>query len=499
MNDEQIGIKNYLSTAIAGNTPRSMPNNLPAEQNLLGAALLDNSVLERIDDRLIAEHFYDPLHGRIYTTIQRLVERGQLANPVTLKSFFASSDNAENEDVETYLSELADGVISITQAPHYAHTIYEAYIRRELILIGDEVIFDANQPTVDAPANLQIEAAEAKLFKLAETETTSAGLRDFDSVITSSITQADMARKSDGHLSGTSTGLTDLNNLLGGLHKSDLIILAGRPAMGKTALATNIAFHAATTTHTGEESVPVAFFSLEMAAEQLGTRILSERSQIDSEQIRRGKLDGPEFDRLVSASNSISSAPFFIDDTPSLSVSQLASRARRLKRTTGLGLIVVDYLQLLTPQLGIKSENRVQEISNISRTLKAIAKDLNVPVVALSQLSRAVEMREDKRPNLSDLRESGSIEQDADVVMFVYREEYYLNKREPERKIEESEDTYNIRHSAWLVKMQTSVNKAEIIVAKQRHGPTGAVQVQFEKRFTHFTDLTDAASLPDGF
>jgi replicative DNA helicase len=318
-------------------------------------------------------------------------------------------------------------------------------------------------------------------------------------VITASITQADLARKSDGHLSGTSTGLTDLNNLLGGLHKSDLIILAGRPAMGKTALATNIAFHAATTTRSGEASVPVAFFSLEMAAEQLGTRILSERARIDSEQIRRGKLDGPEFDRLVSASNSISTAPFFIDDTPSLSVSQLASRARRLKRTSGLGLIVVDYLQLLTPQLGVRSENRVQEISNISRTLKAIAKDLNVPVVALSQLSRAVEMREDKRPNLADLRESGSIEQDADVVMFVYREEYYLNKREPERKMEESEDGFNIRHDEWLSRMQASENKAEVIVAKQRHGPTGAVQVHFEKRFTHFTDLTDASQLPEGF
>jgi replicative DNA helicase len=283
------------------------------------------------------------------------------------------------------------------------------------------------------------------------------------------------------------------------LHKSDLIILAGRPAMGKTALATNIAFHAATTTRSGEASVPVAFFSLEMAAEQLGTRILSERAQIDSEQIRRGKLDGPEFDRLVSASNNISTAPFFIDDTPSLSVSQLSSRARRLKRTSGLGLIVVDYLQLLTPQLGVRSENRVQEISNISRTLKAIAKDLNVPVVALSQLSRAVEMREDKRPNLSDLRESGSIEQDADVVMFVYREEYYLNKREPERKMEESEESFNIRHDEWLSRMQTSENKAEVIVAKQRHGPTGAVQVHFEKRFTHFTDLTDASQLPEGF
>ncbi|MEK9744599.1 MAG: replicative DNA helicase [Candidatus Puniceispirillum sp.] len=487
-----------LPGATVNAAARNMPHNLPAEQNLLGAILLDNSVIERIDDRLINTHFYDPLHGKIFSTIKRVIERGQLANPVTLKSFFDDSDD-RGEDIGSYISELADGVISITQAPDYASIVHEAHIRRQLILIGDQIIQDASQPKVDVPAQTQIESAEAELFRLAETDAINNGLRGFESIISASIRQADQARKSDGHLSGTSTGLTDLNNLLGGLHRSDLIIIAGRPAMGKTALATNIAFHAATTTRSGEESVPVAFFSLEMAAEQLGTRILAERAQVDSEQIRRGKLNSIEFDQLVSASNVISSAPFFIDDTPSLSVSQLASRARRMKRTSGLGLIVVDYLQLLTPQLGVRSENRVQEISNISRTLKAIAKDLNVPVIALSQLSRAVEMREDKRPNLADLRESGSIEQDADVVMFVYREEYYLNKREPERKIEESEDTFNLRHNEWYLRMQNSENKAEIIVAKQRHGPTGAVQVHFEKRFTHFTDLTERTHLPEGF
>ena len=498
MVDEQSNIETFpgMSPAPPG---RAMPHNLPAEQNLLGAILLDNNVLERIDDRLMDSHFYDPLHGRIFSTIRRVIERGQLANPVTLKSFFTDHETTDQSDTAAYLSELADGVISITQAPDYAAIIYEAHIRRQLILIGDQVIQDASQPEVDVPAHKQIETAEAQLFQLAETDTISNGLRGFDSIISASINQADLARRNDGHLSGVSTGLTDLNNLLGGLHKSDLIILAGRPAMGKTALATNIAFHAATTTRSGENAVPVAFFSLEMASEQLGTRILAERAQIDSEQIRRGKLDSQEFDQLVAASNAISTAPFYIDDTPSLSVSQLASRARRLKRTSGLGLIVVDYLQLLTPQLGIRSENRVQEISNISRTLKAIAKDLNVPVIALSQLSRAVEMREDKRPNLADLRESGSIEQDADVVMFVYREEYYLNKREPERKMEETEDTFNARHNDWLQRMQNSENKAEIIVAKQRHGPTGAVNAHFEKRFTHFTDLTESTNLPDGF
>ena len=419
MAEEQTNIKPFPTGASTSGPTRQMPHNLPAEQNLLGALLLDNSVMERIDDRLRDEHFYDPLHGRIFQTIMRMTERGQLANPVTLKSFFTGTDDFPDTDAQDYLTDLADGVISISQAPDYAHTIHEAHLRRELILISDQVITDAIQPEVDTPASTQIETAEAHLFRLAENDTAGNGLRGFDAIIAASVNQADHARKNDGHLSGASTGLTDLNNLLGGLQRSDLIILAGRPAMGKTALATNIAFHAATTTKSGEVASPVAFFSLEMAAEQLGTRILSERARVDSENIRRGKLDSQEFDQLVSASTAISSAPFFIDDTPALSVSQLASRARRLKRTSGLGVIVVDYLQLLTAQLGVRAENRVQEISNISRTLKAIAKELDVPVLALSQLSRAVEMREDKRPNLSDLRESGSIEQDADVVMFV--------------------------------------------------------------------------------
>ena len=499
MADEQTNIKNFPLVGAPSNNPRSMPHNLPAEQNLLGAILLDNSVFERIDDRLVAAHFYDPLHGRIYDTICRLINRGQLANPLTLKSYFSNNQDNTIDDVDVYLSELADGVISITQAANYAETIYDAHIRRQLILVGDETIHDANNPSVDTPALKQIETAEAKLFRLAETSISTAGLRSFENIIVASISQADAARKNDGNLSGESTGLTDLNNLLGGLHKSDLIILAGRPGMGKTALATNMAFHASRTTRSGEKSVPVAFFSLEMSAEQLGTRILSERARLDSEQIRRGKLNSRDFDSLVDASNAISSAPFFIDDTPSISISQVSSRARRLKRTSGLGLIVVDYVQLLGPELGKKPENRTQEISNISRGLKSIAKELDVPVLALSQLSRAVELREDKRPNLADLRESGSIEQDADVVMFVYREEYYLNKREPERKVNESEDSYNIRHDEWLSRLQSAENKAEIIIAKQRHGPTGSVQVHFEKQFTHFTDLTDLAKLPEGF
>ena len=431
MSEEPSNIETFPGGAAAAGIPtaRQLPNNLPAEQNLLGALLLDNDVMERIDDRLRAEHFYDPLHGRIFATMMRLIDRGQLANPVTLKTFFSATEEGQTTEIEDYLGELADGVISLAQAPDYAATVYETHLRRELIRIGDDVITDASHPDVDLPATTQIETAEAKLFQLAETGEAGLGLKPFDQVAAAAINQAAIARKSEGGLSGCSTGLTGLNTKMGGLHKSDLIILAGRPAMGKSALATNIAFHVATTTRSGETAAPVAFFSLEMSAEQLGTRILSERAQIDSNSIRQGQLSSEEFDRLIEASDALSTAPFFIDDTPALSVSQVASRARRMKRTGGLGLIVIDYLQMLAPQLGVRPENRVQEISNISRALKAMAKELDVPVLALSQLSRAVEQREDKRPNLADLRESGSIEQDADVVLFVYRDEYYLAKK----------------------------------------------------------------------
>ena len=491
MSEESANIETFpaaVDPASGLAAARKMPHNLPAEQNLLGALLIDNDIMEKIDDRLRAEHFYDPLHGRIFATMMRMIDRGQLANPVTLKSFFSGTDDGPDGAIEDYLGELADGVISLAQSADYAVTIYEAHLRRELIRIGDDVIEDAIHPDVDLSATKQIETAEAKLFQLAESGEAGAGLRNFESVTAAAVNMAAIARKSDGGLSGVSTGLTDLNAKMGGLHRSDLIILAGRPGMGKSALATTMAFHSATTTRTGEEARPVAFFSLEMSAEQLGTRILSERAKIDSNAIRQGDLNAEEFDRLVEVSNQLSVAPFYIDDTPSLSVSQVASRARRMKRTGGLGLIVVDYLQLLTPQLGVKSENRVQEISNIGRSLKAIAKELDVPVLALWQLSRAVEQREDKRPNLSDLRESGSIEQDADVVLFIYREEYYLNKREPERKMEEREDAFNARHDDWMQRMQNSENKAEIIIAKQRNGPIGDVELTWEADFTRFSD-----------
>ena len=484
---------------LANAAGRELPNNLQAEQNLLGAILLDNSITDTFSDLLLAEYFYDPVHGKIYDAAMRLIGRGQLANPVTLRAFFEGDASFGEEDPEQYLNDLVDGVISVSEANDYGGIIYENYLRRSLIKIADQIAHEAARPDMDQPATQQLEKAEQYLFNLAEKDTVDSGLRGFESVLTDAIEMAQFAANSDGHLSGVSTGLTDLNKLMGGLHRSDLLILAGRPGMGKTALATNIAFHAATTTRTGEQSVPVAFFSLEMSAEQLGTRILAEAAELDSDAIRRGRLKKNEFAQLVDASTRISDAKFFIDDTPGLSISQVASRARRLKRTHGLGLIVVDYLQLLSAQIGVRAENRVQEISNISRSLKNLAKELDVPVIALSQLSRAVEQRDDKRPNLSDLRESGSIEQDADVVLFVYREEYYLSKGEPEQKESETTEKFNERYDRWRERLERTNGKAEVIIAKQRHGPVGVVNVAFEARFTKFGDLALDEQLPQDF
>ncbi|MBT5574103.1 replicative DNA helicase [Alphaproteobacteria bacterium] len=478
---------------------RELPNNIVAEQNYLGALLYDNQVFDKTNDLLRPEHFFDTLHGKIFAAASKLIMRGQVANHVTLKAMFSTDTFVIEEDVDSYLGDLIDGVISISDAPDYAQLIHNNYLRRELIRISDTVIKDASQPDIDNSAFRQIEAAEQYLFNLAENDMAETGLRPFVSVLTETIRQAEIAANSDGHLSGLSTGLTGLNNLMGGMHKSDLIILAGRPGMGKTALATNIAFHAATTTRTDEVAAPVAFFSLEMSAEQLGLRILSERSELDSEKIRRGKLKTDEFNKLVDANREINMAPFFIDDTPALSISQLASRARRMKRTSGLGLIVVDYLQLLQAQIGLKPENRVQEISNITRSLKALAKELDIPVLALSQLSRAVEQRDDKRPNLADLRESGSIEQDSDLVMFVYREEYYLSKGEPEQKDTETTEKFNERYDNWTKRLEKTAGVAEIIIAKQRHGPVGTVTVHFESRLTKFQDPISPDYLPDNF
>ena len=477
----------------------SLPHNLEAEQALLGALLVDNSVLEAIDDGLREDHFFDPIHGRIFAAIRNLTSRGNLANPITLKSYFANDSQFTGVDVEAYLGELADGVLSLSESPDYEREIRQCYLRRELIRTADGLIGKVKAADLDHSAETMIEEAEQRLFNLAENDQSQTGLLPFSTAIGTALRMADEAAKTAGGISGIGTGLRTLDHLLGGLQKSDLIILAGRPGMGKTALGTNIAFHAATTTHSGETPQQVAFFSLEMSSEQLANRILSSRAAVPSDKIRHGALTKDQFNNLVRAAGEIETAPFYIDDTPAISVSQIYSRARRLKRTKGLGLIVVDYLQLLAAPLGQRVENRVQEISSISRMLKTIAKDLNVPVLALSQLSRAVEQREDKRPVLADLRESGSIEQDADVVMFLYREEYYLSKSEPEQRDTDTDETFRTRYQRWKDRTDRALGRAEVIVAKQRHGPTGLIKPTFIAEQAQFVDYEAEDHLPERF
>ena len=399
-------------------------------------------------------------------------------------------------DIEKYLSELREGVVSLSKAKFYAEEIRNCYVRRSLIRIGDELINKSVNPTLDVTPDQEISNTEEQLYNLAEKDQINSGPLDFKSVLASATNQINEAYNRKGKLSGIDTGFSGLNRQLGGLNKSDLLVLAGRPAMGKTALATNIGFNAAKSSKL-EKNESILIFSLEMSAEQLAQRILAEQSTIDSHKLRSGDLNETEFSKLVSTQNDILNLPFFIDDTPAISVGQIASRARRLKRTHGLSVIIIDYIQLIQGSKASEAQGRVQEVSNITRGLKSLAKELNVPILALSQLSRAVEQREDKRPILADLRESGSIEQDADVVMFVYREEYYLDKSEPTQRDNENQESFNERFLKWQDRRNMAEGKAEIIISKQRHGPTGIVQVQFEAKFTRFMDLVQDDRLPD--
>ncbi len=476
---------------------RDKPHNLEAEQGLLAAILVNNRAYEQVSEFLIPDHFSDPVHGRIFAACGHLIDRGQLANPVTLKQLFDQDVGLKDVDGAQYLIDLATSVVTVINAADYGRTIHDAYLRRELIDLGEDVVNDAYAHDLDAPARDQIEKAEGRLFSLAESGTIESGFIEFRDALRTSIEMADAAYKRDGSLAGVATGFRKLDNKLGGLHPSDLLILAGRPSMGKTALATNIAFHVATTAQ--QERQVVAFFSIEMSADQLATRVLAENIGLPSEEIRRGELSKEDFGKLVQTSHTLESASLYIDETPALTISALRTRARRLKRQQGLSLIVVDYLQLMRPAMGQRPENRVQEISIISRGLKAVAKELDVPVLALSQLSRAVENREDKRPVLSDLRESGSIEQDADVVIFVFREEYYLAKSEPMKKADESEDKYHERHDRWKKRCNEAYGKADIIIGKQRHGPTGTVTLHFHGPTTKFSDFVADDHLPDRY
>jgi replicative DNA helicase len=484
-----------------GNTPtRIPPVNYEAEQALLGAVLANNLVFDRVNEFLRPEHFADALHGRVYEAIGKLIERGQIANPVTLKNLFDQDGALSEIGGASYLVQLAQAVVTVINAEDYGRQVHDLYLRRQLIDLGEQVVNDAFFHDPDSSANQQIELAETKLFNLAESGQTEGGPRAFKDVVHSALQMAEMAFKRDTHITGVTTGLKDLDRKLGGLQPSDLVILAGRPSMGKTALATNIGFNAAEAvkdTETGER-YKVAFFSLEMSSEQLAMRVMAEKSGISSDRIRRGDVRGDEeFVRIVEAANAMSSVGFFIDDSPALTIPALRTRARRLKRQQGLDLIVVDYLQLMRSTHAKGAENRVQEISEITRGLKAVAKELNVPVLALSQLSRAVEMRDDKRPQLSDLRESGSIEQDADVVMFVYREQYYHERAEPKQRADEADDKFHDRMSRWQKRAEEVHNVADVIIAKQRHGPIGNVSLQFEGMITRFSDLARADQLPE--
>ena len=485
---------------------REAPHNVEAEQALLGAILTNNEAMNRVSGFLTAEHFYEPVHGRIFAAALAMVERGQIANPVTLKTYFEADGALSDIGGAQYLARLAGAAVTIINAGHYGRAIFDLAMRRALIDVGEAMVNTAYDSPYDVSAEEQIEAAEHKLFRLAEDGRPEGGFKSLEHSLADAVGMMEAAYKRESGVTGVATGLTDLDELLGGLHASDLIILAGRPSMGKTALATNIAFNAARSyaeefDETGETRVldgaKVAFFSLEMSAEQLATRIVSEVAGLDSERLRRGKMNKDEFLRVVQAAQELSAVPFFIDDTPALSVAALRTRARRLKRTQGLDLIVVDYLQLMRGTGPSRTDNRVQEISEITQGLKALAKELGLPVLALSQLSRAVEQRDNKRPQLSDLRESGAIEQDADVVSFIYRQEYYLRREEPQQRLEEKDDQFNERYTRWKEKFETAANLAEVIIAKQRHGPVGHVNLRFEHQTTKFDNLVEDDHIPD--
>ena len=462
------------------NMDLKQPSNLEAEQALLGSILVNNDIIDEISNIINPVSFYDPAHTKVYEVIETLNNKGMIANPITLKNYF-EKDNMLNEVGGTeYLVKLTRFSGSAKQAIDYAKIIHEMYLRRELVLISDNLSSETLN-TKEQSAEKIIEGTEKSLFDLAERGSFSQSFLKFNQALDQTIEMATLAMKNDKGIVGVPTGLKDLDEKLGGLHKSDLVILAGRPSMGKTALATNIAYNAAQDIMSRQEKSSVAFFSLEMSSEQLSTRILSEQARIKSDDIRRGKVTEEEINRYIETSRNIYNLPLFIDETPAITIATLCNRARRIKRLFGVSLVVVDYIQLMRAGSN-RSDNRVQEISEITQGLKALAKELGVPVLALSQLSRAVEQRDDKQPQLADLRESGSIEQDADVVMFVYREEYYLERKQPKLG--------SIEHAEWQSKMNDVNGLADIILGKQRHGPTGTIKVEFEGIYTKFKDLT---------
>lgn len=482
--------------------PEQLPKNIEAEQALLGALLANNKTFEKISEFLRPEHFADPIHSKIFDVISKLITRGHVADTITLKNYFEQNGSLDEVGGYKYLIKLADSVTPLTNAEYYAQFIYDKYLRRELIATGFEIANNAAKEDLDSDAAEQIENAEKRLFDLANQGETSTGFIDFSTALTDSVQRIEAAYQKDGKISGLSTGLDALDAKTGGLNDSDLIIIAGRPAMGKTALATNIAYNVAEfmahDKNTPAKNRGVAFFSLEMSADQLAARILSTVTQTNGHKMRTGELDNAEFTRIAAAVRELEDIPLYIDDTPGLNINSIRTRARRLKRNKGLGLIVIDYIQLITGTGSKKSEgNRVQELSEISRGLKILAKELQVPVIALSQLNRGVESRDDKRPLMSDLRESGSIEQDADIVMFVFRENYYIQNEEPKLKSGETPEHLQKRLDDWEARKRATQNLAEVIIGKQRHGPTGTVQLFWNGDYAQFGNLAKEEYLPE--
>ena len=463
---------------IVKNQPEELPNNIEAEQAIIGSILISNEIFDDINVIINSNNFYDPMHQKIFKAIEKLIYSGMLANPITLKNYFENEKDKIN--IPEYLVKITKFSTSNRQAIEYSKLIYDLYVKRELIKISESTIYSAKLNSLDQTGKSIIENSEKALFDLAEKGSFGSSLIKFDDALKLTIDMASNAYKNEEGIVGVPSGLRDLDDKLGGLHKSDLVIIAGRPSMGKTALATNIAFNAAKKIQDENKKSSIAFFSLEMSSEQLSTRILAEQSRIKSNDIRRGRISEEQFDKFIETSKNINDLPLFIDETPAISIAALSNRARRIKRIHGLDMVVVDYIQLMTA-VNSRKDGRVQEISEITQGLKALAKELSVPVLALSQLSRAVEQRDNNKPQLADLRESGSIEQDADVVMFVYREAYYLERKEPRPA--------TVEYAEWQAKMGEVANMAEIIVGKQRHGPTGNVFLEFEAMFTKFKDI----------
>ena len=482
--------------------PEQLPKNIEAEQALLGALLANNKTFEKVSEFLRPEHFADPIHAKIFDIISKLITRGHVADVITLKNYFEQDGSLDEVGGYKYLIKLADSATPLTNAEYYAQFIYDKYLRRELIATGFEIVNNASKEDIDSDAAEQIENAEKRLFDLANQGETSTGFIDFGQALTDSVRRIESAYQKEGRISGLPTGLDALDAKTGGLNDSDLIIIAGRPAMGKTALATNIAYNVAEfmahDKNTPAKNRGVAFFSLEMSADQLASRILSTVTQTNGHKMRTGELDNAEFTRIAAAVRELENIPLYIDDTPGLNINNIRTRARRLKRNKGLGLIVIDYIQLINGTGSKKSEgNRVQELSEISRGLKILAKELQVPVIALSQLNRGVESRDDKRPLMSDLRESGSIEQDADIVMFVFRENYYIQNEEPKLKSGETPEHLQKRLDEWETRKRATQNLAEVIIGKQRHGPTGTVQLFWNGDYAQFGNLAKEEYLPE--